>query len=162
MIYAYLYIVLISEVLEHPFLQPRQAPIDHLRPRNRFIDCTTYLKQPNKIINYGVFKGIFNRPGKPKPLRQPGVGGTGRGHRLGVTQPRPPRRGSCIKNCLRFGKPIPRCRNVCRCRARCKREGHRSSKCRRICKKKFNQNWKRNWTSECIMEKNVNSLIYSY
>ena len=125
-------IFVVTEVLQHAFLQPRTVPIDRVRPRNLFVDCDQFLKQ--NPINYGVFKGIFTRRFKAKYDKTARTNGNGRGGFRSFGKKRstakggipPVRQRGCIKHCLRSTKDRRKCRN-------CKK----FRKCRKTCRKKL-------------------------
>ena len=140
-------------VLQKPFLQPRQRPVDFQRPRNLFVDCSTYTAQ--HPIDYRVFIGIFNRTGRankidPNPPR-PRNRGRNKGYRKPINahrnakMPFSPesnmhggriRSGICTDNCLDRGKSPWICKRVCRCRSKCLSNGHSLVTCLRRCRKR--------------------------
>ena len=127
-----------SEVLQKPFLQFRESPIDYVRPRNLFVDCNTFLQQ--HPIDYSVFKGIFHRKIKAKiDPNPPGTGNIGlRSSGRLQTQPQ----SNCVNNCLDSGKRRIKCKRVCRCRSNCTNRGRPLKFCRKRCK---NQLRRTNW-----------------
>ena len=131
--------IFVAGVLEKPFLQPRQLPIDHVRPRNLFVDCTVYLR--NHPINYAVFKGIFHRRIKATQI-DPNLSGTRFGGLRTGSNISKQKLGFCFKNCIDTGKRRLACKRGCRCRKRCKSTSSLPvsripSVCRKRCKHKF-------------------------
>ena len=143
----------VTEILQRPFLQPRQRPVDFQRPRNVFVNCNDYILQ--HPINYGVFKGIFNRlgrankidPNPPGPRNNPSIPGyrkptnSYKNTEILFNPKDNNHRGStmgriCLDNCLGTGKRRKGCKRLCRCRSICLERGQSFVTCRRRCRKR--------------------------
>ena len=134
-------------------MQPRQRPVDFQRPRNLFVDCSTYTAQ--HPIEYGVFKGIFNRTARankidPNPPRPRNAGGN-RGYRRPTNAHRivgmefspgdnihrdSHESEMCMKNCIYRRKSRWICKRICRCRSKCLNNGNTVLTCRRRCRRR--------------------------
>ena len=128
------FLSLITEVLEHPFLQPRQQALDPQRPRNRWVDCKQYT-EGQKPINYKVFKGIFTGSGR---------GGQSFTFNRNLGRPRkfhaPKARGGiCVKRCVDAGSKPRICSKICRCKSQCRRQRKSIERCSKRCPKKRNK-----------------------
>ena len=126
----YIIFLLILEVLQFPFLQPRLTQKDHRRPTNLWIDCKEYTER-TKPINYKVFKGIFK--GSPRTTQKVKYNHNfGQQRRFNTPKVRG---GSCIQRCVESGLKPKICSKRCRCIARCLFRENSLVLCKRRCKR---------------------------